>query len=151
MRAGLGLAVVLAIGFGADALVMVTTRARADGAAVPGAQVKIRPWASAMNLSKAARLGGAETWSMAMIGITLALAVCGGIVAGGRRLLPQGTGVALHVVGRVSLSPRHSVYVLRVGRRMLLVGAGPQGAPTLISELDDVAELAPDPPEGEQP
>ena len=40
-------------------------------------------------------------------------------------------------VSRVSLSPKHSVYLLRAGRRLLLVGAGPQGAPALISELDD--------------
>ena len=29
---------------------------------------------------------------MAMIGITLVLAVCGGIIAAGRRFLPQGAG-----------------------------------------------------------
>jgi hypothetical protein len=45
----------------------------------------------------------------------------------------------------VSLSPKHSVYLLRVGRRVLLVGAGPQGPPALISELDDLTEIPPDP------
>ena len=44
----------------------------------------------------------------------------------------------MQVVGRVSLSPKHSVYLLRIGRRVLLVGAGPQGAPSLIAELDDL-------------
>ncbi len=83
-----------------------------------------------------------------MAGITLVLAVCGGIVAAGRRFLPQGAAGGLQVVGRVSLSPKHSVYLLRVGRRVLLVGAGPQGAPSLISELDDLAEIEPNPRPG---
>src|SRR5262249_31540684 len=102
---------------------------------------------------KVPRLGGSDTWSPAMIGITLALAVCGGIIAAGRRFLPhQGAVVGMQVVGRVSLSPKHTVYMLRVGRRMLLIGAGPQGAPALISELDELAEneSAPGPPRGEQ-
>jgi flagellar protein FliO/FliZ len=79
------------------------------------------------------------------------LAVCGGIIAAGRRFLPQGAGVGMQVVGRVSLSPKHSVYLLRVGRRVLLVGAGPQGSPSLISELDDLAEIDTHPPQGEEP
>jgi len=86
-----------------------------------------------------------------MIGITLALAICGGAVSVGRRFLPQVAGGGLQVVGRLSLSPKHTVYLLRVGGRVLLVGAGPQGAPALISELDDLAEVAPDPPRGEEP
>ena len=76
-----------------------------------------------------------------MIGITLTLAICGGIIAAGRRFLPQGAGGGVKVIGRVSLSPKHSVYLLEVGRRRLLVGAGPQGAPALISELDELAEI----------
>ena len=86
-----------------------------------------------------------------MIGVTLTLAVLGGIVAASRRFLPQPAGVGMQVVGRVSLSPRHTVYMLRVGRRVLLVGAGPQGSPSLISELDDLGEIESEPPQGEQP
>ena len=56
----------------------------------------------------------------------------------------------MQVVGRVSLSPKHTVYMLRVGRRVLLVGAGSQGSPSLISELDDLGEIEPEPPRGEQ-
>ena len=56
----------------------------------------------------------------------------------GPRFSPQGPAGVIRVVSRVSLSPKHSVYLLRVGRRVLLVGAGPQGAPSLISELDDL-------------
>jgi len=102
-------------------------------------------------LSKAARPGGSDIWSLAIIGITLALAVSGGIIAAGRRFLPQGVGGGVKVIGRVSLSPKHSVYLLEVGRRRLLVGAGPQGAPALISELEDFAETEGSAPEGVEP
>ena len=169
----------LALVFAVDALVLVTTRARADAAAPTGPE-QGRPSASAgvntgasrlplhadpqpsqvdpraarftvlNRLTKAARPVGSDTWSLAMIGITLALAVCGGIIAAGRRFLPQGAGVGMQVVGRVSLSPKHTVYMLRVGRRVLLVGAGPQGSPSLISELDDLAEIEPDAHRGDQ-
>jgi flagellar protein FliO/FliZ len=179
-RAALGLAVVLALGFAVDAVVLVTTRARADAAA-PAPVDKARQSASAgpsddqalspvrgesalredgprashaaifHRLAKGARPGGSDSWSLVMIGITLALAVCGGMIAFARRFLPQGAGVGMQVVGRVSLSPKHSVYLLRVGRRVLLVGAGPQGSPSLISELDDLAEIEPDAPRGGQP
>ena len=83
----------------------------------------------------------------------LALAVCGGICAGARRFLPRGTAGAVQVVGRVSLSPKHTVYLLRVGRRVLLVGTGPQAAPSLISELDDYPEPEPLPADlrGDEP
>jgi flagellar biogenesis protein FliO len=102
-------------------------------------------------LTKTARPGGSDTWSLAMFGITLVLAVCGGIVAAGRRFLPQRAKGEVQVISRVSLSPKHAVYVLRVGRRVLLVGAGPQGAPSLISELEDYLEVEPDLlPQGEE-
>jgi hypothetical protein len=98
--------------------------------------------------SKANRAGGSEGWGPGWAGIALALAVCGGLVTAVRRFRPAGAAGSVEVVGRVSLSPRHSVYLLRVGRRVLLVGAGPQGPPALISELD---ELPADPQRGEQP
>jgi Flagellar biosynthesis protein, FliO len=181
LRAALGFAVILTLGFAADALVLMTTRARADGAAAPAAVEKGRRSPSAdasedpallsargeseprnavprtsraaifRRLTNGAQPGGLDSWSPVMIGITVALAVCGGIIAAGRRLLPQGAGVGMEVVGRMSLSPKHTVYLLRVGRRVLLVGAGPQGSPSLISELDDLAEIEPDRPRGEQP
>ena len=79
-----------------------------------------------------------------MAGIALVLAVFGGIAAVARRFVPRPTTGSVNVVGRISLSPKHSVYLLRVGRRMLLVGAGPQGPPSLITELDEVPENLPD-------
>jgi hypothetical protein len=52
----------------------------------------------------------------------------------------------VHVVGRVSLSPKHSIFLVRAGRRTLLIGAGAQGAPTLLGELGED-----EPAEGEGP
>jgi Flagellar biosynthesis protein, FliO len=181
LHVALGVAVVLALGFAVDALVLLRAHARADGSATllgkaqsirtvaagaigtpPSVQAHERsriaedelrdarpsPW---RRLSKAAGAGGSDTWSLAMFGITLALAMCGGIIAAGRRFLPQGAGAGVKVVGRVSLSPKHSVYLLQIGRRRLVVGAGPQGAPALISELDDVAEIEVSALEGVEP
>jgi flagellar biogenesis protein FliO len=75
--------------------------------------------------------------------LALVLAAGGAVAIAARRLGPRAAGGAIQVAGRVSLSPRHSVYLLRVGRRVLVVGAGPDGPPALITELD---ELSPDPP-----
>jgi hypothetical protein len=47
----------------------------------------------------------------------------------------------LRVVGRTSLSPRHTVHLLSVGARVLIVGTGPQGAPSLLGELTDPDDL----------
>jgi flagellar protein FliO/FliZ len=86
---------------------------------------------------------GADAWWSAKACAALALAVIGLIAVAARRRGPRSPAAAVEVVGRVSLSPKHAVYLLRVGRRVLVVGAGPQGPPALITELDDVP---PDPP-----
>jgi hypothetical protein len=39
------------------------------------------------------------------------------------------------VVGRLSLSSRHSIFVVRAGERVLLIGTGSQGAPSLLGDL----------------
>jgi flagellar biogenesis protein FliO len=83
-----------------------------------------------------------------MAGVTLALAVCGAIAAAARHLLPRAMTGAVQVIGRVSLSPKHTVYLLRVGPRVLLVGTGPQGAPVLITELDEIPEVEQTPGRG---
>ncbi len=102
-------------------------------------------------LSSAARQGSSDGWYLGMVGITLALAVCGGLVASARRFFPQAAGAGVQIVSRVSLSPKHTVYMLRIGRRVLLVGAGPQGPPALISELDDPDESEPGAHPGGEP
>lgn len=72
--------------------------------------------------------------------VALTLAACGAIAIASRRAGHRGASGAMQVVGRVGLSPRHSVYLLRIGRRVLVVGAGPQGPPSLIAEMDDLPE-----------
>jgi hypothetical protein len=97
----------------------------------------------------AGRRSGVESeatggWWLGTAGIALALAVCGGISVASRRFWPQVVaGGPLRVVGRTSLSPRHTVYLLKAGGRVLIVGTGPQGAPSLLGELDDPDDLGP--------
>ncbi len=78
-------------------------------------------------------------WSILAL-LALALAACGGIAIASRRAGQRRSVGAMQVVGRVGLSPKHSVYLLRVGPRVLVIGAGPQGPPALIAELDDLPE-----------
>ena len=88
-------------------------------------------------------------WWMGVVGITTALAVCGWVSIASRKFLPKALANApnLRVVGRTSLSPKHSVYLLDVGGRVLLVGTGPQGAPSLLGELDGMdLPIASEPP-----
>jgi hypothetical protein len=83
-------------------------------------------------------------WWLGTTGIALAVVVCGAISVAARRgcRWPQAqSGGVLRVVGRTSLSPRHAVYLLSVGDRVLIVGTGPQGAPSLLGELTDSDEL----------
>jgi flagellar biogenesis protein FliO len=65
--------------------------------------------------------------------------------------VPKNGAGALQIVSRVSLSPKHSVYLLRAGTRVLLVGTGPQGAPALISELDEIPQVEPAADQGVEP
>ena len=54
-------------------------------------------------LSSTARAGGSDGWYLGMAGITLALAVCGGVVAAARRFSPQ--GAAGEICSRLSREP----------------------------------------------
>ncbi len=78
------------------------------------------------------------------VAIALVLAIVGVLAAVVRRFVPRPTTSTVQVVSRTNLSPKHSVYLLQVGRRVLLVGTGPQGPPSLISELDEIPETRPD-------
>ena len=63
---------------------------------------------------------------MGTAGIALALAAFGGMSLAAKRFLPQSESGPLRVVGRTSLSPKHSVYLLKAGDRVLIVGTGPR-------------------------
>jgi hypothetical protein len=94
---------------------------------------------------------GAGGWWLGTAGIALALAVCGGISVLTRRGWPQlHAGGLLRVVGRASLSSKHTVHLLSVGDRVLIVGTGPQGAPSLLGELTDPDDLRRLTPRGDE-
>jgi hypothetical protein len=95
---------------------------------------------------------GAGGWWLGTAGIALVLALCGGISLVARRCWPQlHTGGLLRVVGRASLSSKHTVHLLSVGNRVLIVGTGPQGAPSLLGELTDPDDLRRLAPRGDEP
>jgi flagellar protein FliO/FliZ len=102
-------------------------------------------------LARSDRAQGSESWYLGMAVIALLLALGGGLAAAARRLSPRSGAAGLQVVSRVSLSPKHAVYLLRAGTRVLLVGTGPQGAPALISELDEIPPLEPATGQGVEP
>jgi flagellar biogenesis protein FliO len=112
-----------------------------------------RPGSSAWlnRLARKSHGTGPELSWLFMAGMTLALAICGGVRILARRFAPRVGDGAISVIGRVSLSPKHSVYLLRVGPRVLLIGAGPQGAPALLGELDDLPQDAASSEDGGQP
>jgi flagellar protein FliO/FliZ len=139
--AALGLPLWLAIG----AVVLDAAPAHADAPATQEASKK-----GLIHRSRTPRPESLDSSWWGMVGITLALAVCGGTYAACRRFLPQSAAGAVCVVSRVSLSPKHSVYMLRIGRRVLLVGTGPQGAPSLIAELDDLPGVEPNLGQGQR-
>jgi len=115
------------------------TTAIAAPAADPPGRRPFRPREASVPRTQAS--GGAGGWWLGTAGIALALALFGGISLASRRYGPQREGGPLRVVGRTSLSPKQAVYLLRVGDRVLLIGAGSQGPPSLLGELTDPAEL----------
>ncbi len=149
LSAALGLPLWLAIG----AVVVDSTTALADTPVTPIERSKPGDPSVLRSFLKGSRPNRPDSldtswWGMA--GITLALAVCGGIYAGCRRFLPQNAAGAMQVqvVGRVSLSPKHTVYLLRVGRRVPYWSEpARKGAPSLITELDDFPAVEPNPPQ----
>ncbi len=61
-----------------------------------------------------------------------------------RRGLGLGRPGRVRVLERVPLDGRRALYLIEIGERVLLVGAGEGGAPALIAELD-ASELPPAP------
>ncbi len=80
---------------------------------------------------------GSSGWWLGSAGITLVLAVCGAVCVAARKYWPQESAGSVRVVGRVSLSSRHSIFLVRAGERVLLIGTGGQGAPSLLGELTE--------------
>jgi hypothetical protein len=93
---------------------------------------------------KPAEIGAASgAWWLGTVGMALVLAAVGGLSVAARRL---GTGARgargpLEVIARTSLSPRHSLYLVRAGERVLILGAGSQGPPAFLGELANLEEV----------
>jgi flagellar biogenesis protein FliO len=171
--AGLGLALLLAAGFAADAMVLLAARAEAEAPSIakrpetvadstryPRLNVASAPRATAQPVSRESSSGPARlvfwqgfsettqpvrrtSWSLGVLALTLALAVCGAIATVVRRLLPSNAPAGATVISRMCLSPKHTIYLVQIGQRILVVGTGPQAAPALLSELDDLSLPAP--------
>ncbi len=84
--------------------------------------------------AKSAPSGSGGMW-IGTAGIALALAAFGGLSLAAKKFKVAGDAGPLKVIGRTCLSPKHTVYLLKAGDRVLIVGAGSQGAPTLLGEL----------------
>jgi len=83
-------------------------------------------------------------WGQLLLAMAIVIAM---IVALGwlvKRLSGGGTrqnaGV-LRLIARTNLSPKHQMFLVRMGNRLVLIGAGPQGLATL-SEITDAAEAS---------
>ena len=84
-------------------------------------------------------------WWIGPVGIAAALAVVGGISLASKRFglnfgltAEQGP---IRVVGQTRLSSKQSVFLVRVGERVLILGTGPGGPPTALGEVTDPGEL----------
>ncbi len=96
-----------------------------------------QPGSVAGSPESAPRGPGSSGWWLGSAGITLVMAVCGAICVAARKYRPRESAGSLRVVGRVSLSSRHSIFLVRAGERVLLIGTGSQGAPSLLGELTE--------------
>jgi flagellar biogenesis protein FliO len=79
--------------------------------------------------------GPSGGWWLGTLGVVAALGAFAALSLAGRRGRLAGDSAALKVVGRVALGPRQSAVLLRAGDRVLILGVGPQGAPSLLGEL----------------
>ena len=97
---------------------------------------------------RAPRGESATSWWLGPVGVAAAFAVVGGVSLASKRFgLNLNLGLAreagsVAVVGQTRLSPKHSVYLVRVGGRVLILGAGPGGSPSTLGEVTDPGELA---------
>ena len=101
----------------------------------------------ALESQRVGRDGGSSVWGW--LRTLAALAVVVGLIFGIRLVLRRlGPGAktvagpdALKVLARSSLSTRHQLYAVRFGRRVVLVGMGPEGL-TALGEITDADEIA---------
>jgi flagellar protein FliO/FliZ len=119
---------------------------RADRPTPTTALTAPRPFPSRES-SLAARSSTAEGrsgWWLGTAGVAFALALVGWGSIASKHYLPKASAgsVDLRVISRTSLSPKQSVYLVKVGDRVLIIGGGGQGAPSLLGEVSDPDALA---------
>ncbi len=91
--------------------------------------------------------GKATPWYRTGLGaLVLVLALVGAVYWVGRRWMPSmrpTAGGVLRVVARTSLTPKHAVALIQLGRRFVLVGISGDGMRTLseVTEVGEVGEL----------
>jgi hypothetical protein len=85
-------------------------------------------------------------WALVKVGLLLS-ALLGALVLANRRLRDR---MAASGPTAVRLTAQHSVHVVELEGKRLLVGVGPSGAPRLLCELERTADRAgphhPEPP-----
>lgn len=131
----------------------------ASGATPPSSSAEAKPRRSILPLRQRSRAAAgdgtdraikhrAEAWYQTGLGsLGIVLAVVAISVWAVRRWVPaarSGSSSAIRVSGRVNLTPKHSIALVHVGRRYLLVGLSGDRMTILseVSDPDEVADLA---------
>lgn len=114
--------------------------------ALPSTAREHDPAGRVLRTNKGARGSVAEPassgfWWLGTAGVGLALAAFGWASLAARGYRPGGEPATLRVLGRTSLGSKQAVSLVQVGDRILIVGTGAQGAPSLLGEIDDSDEI----------
>jgi flagellar protein FliO/FliZ len=86
--------------------------------------------------------GSARAWTQLLLAMGIVVGLIFGLqwlirrMAGNRVARPN---EALKVVAHTGLSPKHQLFLVRMGQRMVLLGSGPQGL-SRLAEITDPAE-----------
>jgi hypothetical protein len=76
----------------------------------------------------------AKNWWVAPAGIGLVLLAGGALSWSARRHRGTGAADVMRIVARTPLTARHAIYLIEVKDRVLLVGVGTGGPPTLLAD-----------------
>ncbi len=108
-----------------------------DDQAANSRRLMVPPPSTKLPLSGQGSNSGTTGWWAGTVGMALALAAFGGIGLASKRwgITNVRETSLVRVISRTSLSPRHAVYLVKIDDRTLLIGTGPQGPPTLLSEF----------------
>lgn len=79
------------------------------------------------------------SWTGAVLAAGAVVLIASRRFARNAGLAEQSSGERAKVVSRVSLTPRQSIHVVRIGDRTLVIGTGPQSAPVTLAQWSDPA------------